>query len=183
MLPMKSRAKGFSLPELLAGLSVAAVVAGMATPSLQGMARGARVTAAHNELTGALNYARSQAVRRATPVAVCGSEDLRSCSARQDWNGGWIAFTDAAGEPGVIDGDDVLLRAWSGQGPSIEVRDLSAGDAAPSVRFSAAGQALPARMTRRLEIAPAPCSAGAAARLRILVEPAGSIRHERASCT
>jgi type IV fimbrial biogenesis protein FimT len=179
---MKRQSHGFSLPELLMGLSITAVVAGMAVPSLQGMARNARVTAAHNELLSALGYARGQAVRRAVPVSLCATVDLSHCSASSDWSTGWIAFTDAAGEPGVRDRSDELLHVWQGHGDSISVHAAAA--AGPEwVRFSASGHSLPARVTKQLEVEPAPCAGDAAQRLLILVEPAGSIRHERASCT
>ncbi len=179
---MKRQLRGFSIPELLVGLSIAAVVAAMATPALQDMARNTRVTAAHNELLSALGYARGQAVRRAAPVSLCATVDLSHCSGSSDWTAGWIAFTDAAGEPGVLDRNDELLRVWHGHGPGISVR-AAAGAGPEWVRFSAAGQSLPARVTKQLEVGPAACAGDGSKRLLILVEPAGSIRHERASCT
>jgi type IV fimbrial biogenesis protein FimT len=179
---MKRQLRGFSIPELLMGLSITAVVAGMAVPSLQGMARNARVTAAHNDLLSALGYARGQAVRRAAPVALCATVDLAHCSESSDWTSGWIAFTDAAGEPGVLDRNDELLRVWQGHGPDVSVHGAAA--TGPEwVRFSAAGQSLPVRLPRQLEVEPAPCAGDGSHRLLIVVEPAGSIRHERASCT
>jgi prepilin-type N-terminal cleavage/methylation domain-containing protein len=179
---MKRRNCGFTLPELLVGLSIAAVMAGMAAPSLQEMARNARVTAAQDDLLGALAYERGQAARRAMPVAVCGSADQRSCSATTDWASGWIAFTDAAGEPGVVDGTDTVLRAWQGPGATIDVR--SSAPVSPEwVRFSAAGHALPARVTKRFDIQPAGCATSPSPRMQLWVEPAGSIRHERGRCT
>jgi hypothetical protein len=81
----------------------------------------------------------------------------------------------------VVDRTDELLRVWQGQGPAITVRGTAVAD--PQwVRFSAAGQSLPPRVTKQFEIEPAPCAGPEAQRLRILVEPAGSIRHDRAPC-
>lgn len=131
---MRRRYRGFSLPELLVALSVAAVMVSFAVPSYRELAAGSRMSSATNLLVAHLNAARTEAVTRGVPVAVCVSVDHAACSGTTNWETGWIAFTDAEGEPGKLDGADALLAV--GQPPG---RDLSLKSDQSYVRYDALG--------------------------------------------
>jgi len=110
------RGDGFTLIEFLVALSVLAVLATIAVPSLQNFIRDNRLTAETNNLIGHLQYARSEAIKRRVPVTACASADGIVCAETPHWENGWIVFSDASGElgqfdPAAIGGTDELLRA------------------------------------------------------------------------
>lgn len=110
--------RGVTLLELMIALTCVAILVGLSVPTYREFTRNNRVTAANNDLVTALNLARSEALRRARPVAVCASTDGESCATENDWDAGFIVFTDggAIGEP---DGDDVVLQQWGSSGTDV----------------------------------------------------------------
>jgi type IV fimbrial biogenesis protein FimT len=87
------RAQGFSLIELMVVLAIIAIVATVAIPSYQNSMASNRMTSAANNLLGAMQFARSEAVTRRTGITVCASSDGSSCGA--DWGDGGIVRTTA----------------------------------------------------------------------------------------
>ncbi|TNF61933.1 MAG: prepilin-type N-terminal cleavage/methylation domain-containing protein, partial [Burkholderiales bacterium] len=71
---------GFTLIELMVTITVLAVLLGVGVPSFQATIQGNRITTAANDLVAALQYARSEAVRRGVNVTVCSSNDQSTCS-------------------------------------------------------------------------------------------------------
>jgi len=90
---MKNTA-GFSLIELLVVIAIAAVLAGLAVPSFQGLIASSNLTSATNDLIATLARAKSDAIRRGKRVTVCMSADGLSCTTSGDWTQGWIMFND-----------------------------------------------------------------------------------------
>ena len=88
---MKSLLRGFTLIELLVSLTVAGILAAIAVPAFNGFLQNDRDTGQVNSLVGSLGYARSEAVKRASPngIAVCPSADSLNCDAGP-WTEGWI---------------------------------------------------------------------------------------------
>jgi type IV fimbrial biogenesis protein FimT len=111
---MKRAQSGFSLIELMTALTVLAVLLAMSVPSFREFTRSNRVTAAHNDLLTAFTLARSEALKRATPVSVCASSNGSSCvsTTTTNWRVGWIVFTDGAGTAGVVNTGDTVLQTW-----------------------------------------------------------------------
>lgn len=125
---------GFSLLELLTALAVLAILLGWGVPSFFEIINNNRVTTQTNELVSALNYARSEAVKRGDPVSVCSSADGASCAASTDWSTGWIVFTDSTGVLGTLNPPtDELLQVW----PATDGLALNAGG--DFVRYVATG--------------------------------------------
>jgi type IV fimbrial biogenesis protein FimT len=93
---MKPLSYGFTMIELLVTLTVAAILFGIAIPSFRSFFLNDRDTGQINSLLGSLGYARSEAVKRASPngVAVCPSADSQNCDVGP-WTEGWIVkYTD-----------------------------------------------------------------------------------------
>jgi type IV fimbrial biogenesis protein FimT len=118
---MKNRAQGMTLIELMTAMLVLAILMGIAVPSFRDFASDSRTTAATTDLVTALNLARSEALRRATLVVACASDDdLKDCSDDKDWTKGWIVFADPNGN-GKVDADE-LLQTWEGPSGQIEAQ-------------------------------------------------------------
>ncbi|MES1944408.1 type IV fimbrial fimt-related pilin [Salinisphaera sp. PC39] len=94
MLNPARQARGFTLLELLIGLSVAAILVTLAVPGMTRLMRESQAGAAVNDLVYALRLARNEAVTRKLPVAVCASADAEKCAGDNDWHEGLLVFTD-----------------------------------------------------------------------------------------
>lgn len=114
---MQRNINGFTLVELLIVIAVLAVVISIAIPSFREQIRNSQSVAQAENLVTALNYARSEAVKRARRVSVCASQDSVTCSGA--WTGGWIAFidsaaTDVAAAPVITTAATDILKVWQG---------------------------------------------------------------------
>jgi type IV fimbrial biogenesis protein FimT len=93
MAAMKSLSPGFTLMELLVTLTVAGILFGIAVPAFNSFVKNDRDTGQANSLVSSFNYARSEAVKRASPngITVCPSLDGITCDpAATSWVEGWI---------------------------------------------------------------------------------------------
>ena len=98
---------GLTLPELLATLSVAMILAVGSTEYLPPILDNTRLVAAVNGFVTALHLARSEAVKHGERVVVCPSRDGNSCGNSKDWNSGWLLFRSDDRER---DADEPLLQ-------------------------------------------------------------------------
>lgn len=105
----KSGQAGVTVLETMVSLSIAVVLAVIGVPGLVDTIRDARRDTHVGDIVVSLNYARSEAIKRATWVTVCPSQDGEICSGISQWEDGWIVFVDANGN-GVVDAADQTLR-------------------------------------------------------------------------
>ncbi len=105
----QTRSCGFSLIEMMIVLAIIAIVAAIATPNFRNSILSNRRVSATNNLLGALQLARSEAVtRRSDNVRVCASTDGKTC-AGTDWSSGGI----------VLDGVTLLRNIPPAKGVAI----------------------------------------------------------------
>jgi len=104
---------GLTLIELLASVTILAVVLGFAVPTLGGFIQSQRLVAASNELLGGLMYARATAIKLRQRVTLCRSSDGINCSSDGGYEQGWLVFADT-GVPGAKDPGDRVLRVSEG---------------------------------------------------------------------
>jgi type IV fimbrial biogenesis protein FimT len=101
------RQKGFTLLEMMAAIGIAAILLGLAVPSLTNFIRSSNLSASARNIVVDFALARNEAVLRAATVTVCTSTDLANC-ANTGWNDGRIIFVDG-GALGVVDAGDVIV--------------------------------------------------------------------------
>lgn len=141
---MTTKVKGFTLVELMITLAVAAIVMGIAIPSFTQMMRNNSSATLGAELAGVLQYARSEAIKRAARVSVCASDDGLSCLAAGNWEKGWLVFvdtalTDSAPDPVIADAD-AILRYWDDLNTNAVITaNLEGGAAIRVLRFTGTG--------------------------------------------
>lgn len=100
---MKKAQAGFTLIELLVTVVLVAILTAIAIPSFRSIIQSNRAAAFANEFISAVYFARSEAIRRGTPITLCASSNTTQtvCGASSNWPNGWIIFNDPNGD-GVI---------------------------------------------------------------------------------
>lgn len=63
--------RGFTLIELLVTVAILAILLGLAVPSFRSLIENNRTQTAANNLTGALQFARSEAIKRGVATQIC----------------------------------------------------------------------------------------------------------------
>lgn len=93
-----SPSHGFTLIELMFTLAVAAILLAIAAPSFKPVIARSELATAGNEVVGALNFTRQQAVYVSANVLLCPSRDGVTCAHTIHWEGGWLVATDRDGD-------------------------------------------------------------------------------------
>ncbi|ALP53042.1 hypothetical protein Tel_07665 [Candidatus Tenderia electrophaga] len=108
--PTFSRARGFTLVELLVVLSVFAILLGLAAPSFMSIIANNRVASAANDIITVLNLGKSEAVRSGQTVVLCKRASDSACDtdASTDWSNGWILFVDSVSNNQIDDGERIV---------------------------------------------------------------------------
>jgi type IV fimbrial biogenesis protein FimT len=128
---LRSQGAGFTLVELMVTLAVLAILLGIAVPSFQSVIQNNRLNTAINDVLGAMNFAKVEAIRRNATVRFC--INLGS--------GAWVVENSSDDEVGAG------IRAGAVH-PSVEVEvseglDTAAVDGHACVRFRPNGTASP----------------------------------------
>ncbi len=118
---------GFTLLELMVTLAVAAVLCGTAAPALGTFFKNSGLKGAAYELIGALNVARSEAVKRGSRTILCHSTEPHNATpacggSAKDWSTGWLVFIDEDGNSDFDIGTDILLTVGDAATDGIELR-------------------------------------------------------------
>lgn len=167
--------------ELMITVVVASIVLGIALPSFQQQISNNRSAALGEDFASAINFVRSEAVKRATRVSLCASSDGLTCVGA--WTDGFIAFvdtvtTDKAAAPIV----GTVLRTWEKQDANALITVDSNGDPVTFIRYTSLGtlaQVKPNPYTIKTELHN--CSGNAARKISIGLS--GLVGIERTNCT
>lgn len=115
MLKRPRYINGFTLIELMVTISIAAIVLGLAIPSFMETIRSNRITATTNEFLSALNFTRSEAVKRGLQVTM-----RRKSAAAGQWEAGWDIFVDSDNSNAFNDDGDTDLCETNADGSPAE---------------------------------------------------------------
>lgn len=137
--PLPRRQRGVTLIELIMVLVIMAVLLALAAPSFAEAIRDNRLASQANRIVYALNLARSEAVKRATPVTLCKSSSGTACTTTSQWEQGWILFSDPDGDQ-VYGAGESLLRVDQALIAGYSLRGSTA--VADAVTFHANGTSL-----------------------------------------
>lgn len=113
-----NKAKGFTLVELLATLTIAGALFSVGVPSLRDTVLNHRMNAGINDMITEINLARSEAIKRGTSVVICPSNDAgtqcqdkdTSDSSPANWLMGWLIYSDVNNNASYDSGTDEILR-------------------------------------------------------------------------
>lgn len=113
---MKRQMTGFTLLELMATLTIAGVLFAIGAPSIRGIFTSNRMATHLNELSTAIAYARNEAIKRATPVAI---------GTTGGWASDWTVWVDDGATNGVLDNNPAETKMRLG--PPVEANFTLAG--------------------------------------------------------
>lgn len=98
-------------------MAMIAIVGALAAPSFDSSISRNNVQSMRDSMFNAMQYARSEALKRKLPVGVCASANQISCANDTNWHLGWVVFVDQNGN-GTQDGnaEEAAIQAHYGEG-------------------------------------------------------------------
>jgi len=105
---MKKKAyQGYTIIELLTAVGIIAILLIIGIPGFRAFIQNNRAITLTNNFVYSINYARSEAIKRGSPVTVCASNSTQTdCSNYSAWTNGWIIFLDPDGDGNIANSDD-----------------------------------------------------------------------------
>jgi len=102
---------GITLIEFLVTISIAAILMTIAIPNFKDFLKRNRIDSVTSDLVTALNYARSESIRRGVNVSICKSSDGISCGGNEiNWEQGWIVFVNLDNDsPAFVDANEEIV--------------------------------------------------------------------------
>lgn len=113
--------RGFTLIEAMVVMSITAILLAIGVPSMRDLLERNAVAGHVNGFVGAVNFSRSEALKRGISIVMCRSSNADTTAAPTclgsggNWEGGWIVFADRNGNSQMATASsDVLLRVQGG---------------------------------------------------------------------
>jgi type IV fimbrial biogenesis protein FimT len=160
-----SRARGFTLIEIMVVVAIVAILAAIAAPSFKSQIQSSNMTSAVNNFLADMRFARSEAIRRGGSVVMCRSDAPEAAQptcgsgSTLGWESGWIIFHDLNSNSQRTS-TEPLLRA---QAAITAINTISESGAATKFEFTATGRLKASGMTS-IQFGSTPTFASAAQR-------------------
>lgn len=168
----KSHEQGFTIIELMIVLMITAVLASLAAPSFINTMRDNRVISAANNVSAAMNLARSEAIARGTAVHVCATDNPAAAvpACGTNWNKGLLVYaTDTLSATNLVKVGDPLL----------EVGVTEAGGIS-NIKFDYRGRLTAAAS---IVVVPTTCSAGVNKQVTLDINASGKLGSTVGTCS
>ena len=128
---------GFTLIELVVTLAVVSILLVTGIPALNQMTTNNRLVTQINNIAGSLAVARSESIKRATSITLCGSTDGATCNTT-NWESGWIVFSDVNNNATLDAATDNMVKIVDAFSGGTTLR-LSRSDSTSVVRYKSDG--------------------------------------------
>jgi type IV fimbrial biogenesis protein FimT len=126
--------RGFTLIEVLVVLTITTILVALSAPAIGSFRRNAELVTTSNTLIGAINAARSEALKRGRYSRVVPSD-------AKDWSQGWVVYVDVAQKGAFTPQEDIAI-AKTLPLPiyfTVSKHTGTANTALPYIRFSPSG--------------------------------------------
>lgn len=167
---MARRTRGFTLLEMIVSVAVVLVMLSIGMPALGHLLDRHQEQATTNELLTQLGLARSWAISRGQPVAICPSRIQGRCTPDIEWSSNWMIYVDPDGDRQPNQNSDILTEAAAPGHPRLRVLSSSGRS---QMRYLPDGRAAGSNATFKI------CRQQAIA-TEVIVSPTGrarSVRH------
>ena len=106
---------GYTLIELLLTIAIGGILTGLAVTAFPDLLRNNQMVGDVNSLVGHINLARSEAIKRNLPTAICQTNDSQAAtpacnSVDANWDTGWLVFVDDNGDRTLDVGEFLISR-------------------------------------------------------------------------
>jgi type IV fimbrial biogenesis protein FimT len=178
-LPQRRTATGATRLETIGALLLAALLLGVAAPSMTATMDSVKLSSASGLLLSGLQLARQQAIAGNVRVVLCKSANGVSCAGAGGWEQGWIVFQDANAN-GAREQSEVIVRRESRLSSRLSV--YGTGSLVRSVSFGPGGPTRPVDGGKRSGVLRV-CSrsAGGSEAREIVLDAAGRAHIRRAA--
>lgn len=113
-------------------VAIAALILGLAVPNMMEFAYNNRLTGAANDMLAAIQVARTEAIKRRVPTAMCFTTNPAATTPSCNGTGreGWISWVDADNDFVVDAADEPILARYEAVAGGVTVKTLPTGNAA-----------------------------------------------------
>jgi len=133
--PIDRMQHAMTVVELLIALAVLGIVILVAVPGSSFVVEQYHLRSVSSSLVDGLYMAKDEALKRASTVRVCPSDNGRICRTDGDWNHGWLVYSDGNAD-GLVQ-EIELLETFAT--PGGHVRIIATGAASAAAAFTANG--------------------------------------------
>lgn len=140
------RQSGVTLVELLIVIAIAAILVSLAGPSFSDFINRTRQNSVVSQLVGDLNRARSEAIKRNTPVLLCVRKTDSACGITTNWQNGWLICVGSTACTTSLSVHAALPATLTLNGNDSKVQFRPNGSSGGAVTLTAAGTNLPGKV-------------------------------------